>query len=148
MKWILQEIMKKKYLEHQTLGRRVICPSEPTNQRIILWTLLLNCIDTSVAADQHAKVKSSKSWKKTIHFPWVLCMTSIKPNWTFDWSTLHYGKIYRYSRKWSYTSSLSWILRHTAAIFYALCRLGYKRLKSFQALHKRCIIPYCKKLSW
>ena len=75
--------------------------------------------------------------KKTIHFPWVLCMTSIKPNWTFDWSTLHYGKIYRYSRKWSYTSSLSWILRHTAAIFYALCRLGYKRLKSFQDLHKR-----------
>ena len=24
------------YLEHQTLGRRVICPSEPANQRIIL----------------------------------------------------------------------------------------------------------------
>ena len=27
---------KKKYLEHQTLGRRVICPSKPANQRIIL----------------------------------------------------------------------------------------------------------------
>ena len=26
---ILQEIMKKKYLEHQMVGRRVICPSEP-----------------------------------------------------------------------------------------------------------------------
>ena len=28
--------MKTKYLEHQTLGRRVICPSKPANQRIIL----------------------------------------------------------------------------------------------------------------
>ena len=31
-------------------------------------TMLLNCIDTSVAADQHAKVKSSKSWKKNYSF--------------------------------------------------------------------------------
>ena len=29
MQRILQEIMKKRYLEHQTLGRRVICPSKP-----------------------------------------------------------------------------------------------------------------------
>ena len=31
----LQEIMKKKYLEHQTLGGQVICPISPANQRII-----------------------------------------------------------------------------------------------------------------
>ena len=29
--------MKKKYLEWQTLGRRVICPIDPANQRIIMW---------------------------------------------------------------------------------------------------------------
>ena len=29
MKWFLQEIMKKWYLEHQTLVRPVICSSEP-----------------------------------------------------------------------------------------------------------------------
>ena len=35
---ILQEIMKKDnmYLEHQTLGRSVICPRDPANQHIIL----------------------------------------------------------------------------------------------------------------
>ena len=27
---------KKKYLEHQALGRRVVCPISPANQRIIL----------------------------------------------------------------------------------------------------------------
>ena len=36
MKQFLQEIMKKKYLEHQTFGRQVICPREPANQSIIL----------------------------------------------------------------------------------------------------------------
>ena len=37
MKKFLQEIMKKNiYLKHQTLGRWVIHPSDPANQRIIL----------------------------------------------------------------------------------------------------------------
>ena len=33
---ILQDFMKKKYLEHQALDQQVICPIGPANQRIIL----------------------------------------------------------------------------------------------------------------
>ena len=37
MQRILQDFMKKKkYLEHQMLGRRVVCPIGPANHRIIL----------------------------------------------------------------------------------------------------------------
>ena len=32
MKSFSQEIMKKKYLKHQTLGRCVVCPSNPVTQ--------------------------------------------------------------------------------------------------------------------
>ena len=37
MKPFLQEIMKKKYLEHQTLVWRVICPSEPVFYIVDCW---------------------------------------------------------------------------------------------------------------
>ena len=33
MQRILQEVMEKEYLKHQTLGRQGICPIEPTNQQ-------------------------------------------------------------------------------------------------------------------
>ena len=32
----IRNCKKKKYLECQTLGRRVICPFDPANQRIVL----------------------------------------------------------------------------------------------------------------
>ena len=40
---ISQEIMKKKYLEHQTLGRRFICPIGPATERefILDWRISL-----------------------------------------------------------------------------------------------------------
>ena len=31
-----KKLLKKKYLEHQTLGRRVVLPIDPATQRIIL----------------------------------------------------------------------------------------------------------------
>ena len=38
---VLQEIMKKKYLEHQTLGWRFICPIGPATERefILDWRI-------------------------------------------------------------------------------------------------------------
>jgi hypothetical protein len=36
---ILQEIVEKKYLEQQTLGRRVICSSKPAYYNVDCWIL-------------------------------------------------------------------------------------------------------------
>ena len=34
--YVYKKLQKKKYLEHQMLGRRVVCPIGPANQCIIL----------------------------------------------------------------------------------------------------------------
>ena len=53
---------KKKYLERQTLGRRVVCPIGPANQHIQL--LIHLCFETIVIGrhGRHKSVVSSAYW--------------------------------------------------------------------------------------
>ena len=64
---------EKKYLEHQTLGRRVICPREPANQRIILQIVGFQFLEPVVQVKAAAKKNCEESTK-----PPMICAFSQK----------------------------------------------------------------------